>query len=167
MRFKCAFNLSHWSKSILAIRFRDHPKVTWITQKSLGVILREENEEEITFDSILSWADWEKESKRAREISGQWAADYQQRSNNNEVSAGQFFSKAEISCKSLLANFCWIFSCCKKDLFINKEELSNWFSPRVVGGFSKVTLTKNISVLMCFNGCLLLLIFISAISSIL
>ena len=28
MRFKSAFNLSHWSKSISAIGFRDHPKVT-------------------------------------------------------------------------------------------------------------------------------------------
>ena len=65
-----------------------HPLDLEITQKSLGVILREEKEEKITFDSILSWADWEKESKRAKEISGQWAAEYQQRSNNGEVSAG-------------------------------------------------------------------------------
>ena len=42
-----------------------------ITQKSFGVILREEKEENITFDSILLWADWEKESKRAIEISEQ------------------------------------------------------------------------------------------------
>ena len=69
MRFKWAFNLSHWSKSISAIGFRDHPKVTWITQKSLGVILKEEKEEKVIH--FLSWADWEKESKRAREISGQ------------------------------------------------------------------------------------------------
>jgi hypothetical protein len=37
----------------------------------------------------------------------------------------------------------------KAALANNKEELSNWFSPRVVGGFSRVTLTKNHCVIFC------------------
>jgi hypothetical protein len=44
------------------------------------------------------------------------------------------------------ADFLLNISHCKKAIFRNKEELSNWFSPRVVGGFSRVKLTKNISV---------------------
>ena len=165
MRFKCAFNLSHWSKSISAIGFRDHPKVIWSYIKG-----GKGGKDHIRFNSFMSrLREWEQESKGDfwTVSCGVSAAEFQQRSNNSEVSAGQFFSKAEISCKSLLADFCWIFSCCKKAFFRNKEELSNWFSPRVVEGFSRVMLTKNISVLMCFNGWLLLLIFISAISIIL
>ena len=41
------------------------------------------------------------------------------------------------------------FSFSVKAFFRNKEELSNWFSPRVVGGFSRVTLTKNHCVIFC------------------
>ena len=37
-----------------------------------------------------------------------------------------------------LCNFCLTIKA-----FIRNKELSNWFSPRVVGGFSRVTLTKN------------------------
>ena len=60
-------------------------------------------------------------------------------------------TEKEISCKSLFADFYFAeyFSHCKRHFSRNKEELSNWFSPRVVGGFSRVTLTKNYCVMMC------------------
>ena len=47
----------------------------------------------------------------------------------------------------------------------NKEELSNWFSPRVVGGFSKVVLTKNRRLIFCVCGWKYFCVFISVISS--
>jgi len=63
VRFKWAFNLSPRSQSILAIGFRDHPKVTWITQKSLGARLKEEKEEKVIHSFMSRLGEEEQESR--------------------------------------------------------------------------------------------------------
>ena len=59
----------------------------------------------------------------------------------------------EISGICLVAGIFFVFLFhCKRKIIRNKEELSNWFSPRVVWGFPRVILTKNHCVIFCVCG---------------
>ena len=62
-----------------------------------------------------------------------------------EVEGG---TKVKISDFCVCCNFLCITAHCKSIFSEIKEKLPDWFSPSV-GGFSRVTLTKNYCVMMC------------------